>query len=298
MGFDKSIGDEASKALDEMAQALTRPRDVMLAVAETTGWHFTLESHAAGDFGQVLFAEGVNLRVLQMPRMLASLFLRFGADHLAGLGALFKEREVWASPGALARAALEHGVRAFWVLDPKTSTRERCARAVLEELASAYFSKQSVSNLGGKSTDAYRTTSARLKDTQDLARAAFKDVALNDDPFRWTIEDQRFLRITEVVEHWGDRRLDKIPGRGIYDALSLYPHPQGLAGREEVTFVDDGVKNRLSTDVAHLARQANAGFAAWYDGMMVLVTYHGFPVELLDELHDVATILERHGRRT
>jgi hypothetical protein len=195
------------------------------------------------------------------------------------------------APGALARAALEHGVRAFLGLDPRLHVRQRCAQAMLDDLVSANFSKVAVGHLWAKGTAAHATTKERLEKFRVVAETCFADVILNDDPFKWSIEGRPYLRITAAVDEWGKWRADPIPGEGIYDALSLYPHPQTLAAREEIAIDEETGNLQMETDVGTLKRITSAALAAWADGMMLLVTYHGWDVPEMNDLFEMSAVL-------
>jgi hypothetical protein len=273
--------------LDVLSDVLLEPRAALLTVASDTGWQPTEDSAAAVDFSAGEFPDDLNAWLLGQPRVVASLYLRSGADHLAGLSAVLRARECWSAPGALARAALEHGARARWVLTSRIDVRQRTARAMLEELASVHFSMLSISGLGGRGTDQYSKLRERRRVLRDATSRAFDPVSLTDDPFKWTIESETYPRITEVAADWGAGRDDPIAGRGIYDYLSLYPHPQSLAGRVDVEFNTDKTST-IKTTVPLIARMASAALAAWFGGFVLLTTYHGFEHVAVDRLESEA----------
>ena len=274
-----------------MGDLLQRPREIVILVAERHRFHPAPGSQAEADFAERLFPDEFNETLLHQPRSTASLYLRVGSDHLAGLGALFRQREIFMAPGALARAALEHAVRAVLLLDNGVMARQRSARAVLDDLVSANFSKIAVSHLGGKGTPSYATTNTRFDEMRSIAERCFNDVHLADDPFKWSVEGERYLRITDAVQAWGKSRNDGIPGEGIYDALSLYPHPQTFAAREEVVLDAETGDLRMETHLDMLKKVASASLAAWLDAMMVFITYHRWDVSEMDAFMDAAVIL-------
>ena len=139
----------------------------------------------------MLFPADVNEYLIKQPRAIASLYLRDGSEHLAGIAALLSEREVFVTPGALARAGLEHGVRAVRVLDERVEARQRSARAMLDDLASAYHSRLAVSHLGGKGTPSFASVDQRWDWLREVARRSFSGVDLANDPFKWAIEGER-----------------------------------------------------------------------------------------------------------
>ncbi len=290
------VSDATSQALDAIADVMVLPRRALIAVSEDTQWRPTMGSQADRDLTSPEFTEEVNGSLLEMPRVIASLFLRSGSEHLAGMAALFRARECFSAPGALARAAFEHGIRAWWVLDPRRTTRQRSARAILEDLASADYSMKAVSGLVGKDNDEYRTLRDRRQAIREAAETGFAACSFTDDPTKWTIEDQRYPRITEVAEEWGSRRDEPVPGRGVYDHLSHFPHPQGLAGRQDVFLSErEPSGTALVAEPSHLARIASAALAAWFDGATLLCSYHGFDHPAMQELERASEVLVTLG---
>lgn len=287
MVYQFIISPEQSESLDRAAAALRLPREWMISVAEEYGWSAHPESAAAQDRRSAELPDSVRGRVAELPRVVASIYLRTGADHLAGLAALFGEREVFRSPGVLARAAFENAVRAVWILAPfgdpsgAEGASRRVSRAMLEELASAHFSRQAIVHLADRTSDGYRLVKSRSDVLKSLAEATFgrEQVSLTDDPYRWRISDQGYPRITGVAEAWTAWRDDELPARGIYDYLSLFGHPQGLAGRDDLNLRDPEQPTRTSqsVDLSTLGKLAMAGFASWVDGFGLLTSYHGIP---------------------
>jgi len=90
----------------------------------------------------------------------------------------------------------------------------------------------------------------------------------------------------------GKSRTQPIPGEGIYDALCLYPHPpQTLAAREEVMVDEETGDLRMETNVGMLRRITSAPLTAWFDGMMLMTTYHGWRVPEIDDLASAMEVL-------
>lgn len=105
-------------ALDEMAAVLLQPRELFLQVSKAHHpWKPAADSQAARDLAKTIFPEEVNSYLLHYPRSVASMYVRFSADYLAGIAALFQAREVMVAPIGLARSAYEHAIRAVVILD-------------------------------------------------------------------------------------------------------------------------------------------------------------------------------------
>lgn len=296
--IEKRFSDQAGEQLNGIAALLDRPRDLLVEIAKATTWTPLPGSKAEEDLAFTGLQGDHVTEVVNRPRSLAVLYSRVGSDHLAGMAALLRAREVWYPFGALARAAVENGARTVRVLDPRTDVRGRCARAWLEELASAHFYHEAVAHLTDKKGEGYDLARERRRLVKEIASTTFADVQLQDDPFKWSLDSHRYLRITDVVDEWTGWRDDDLPGRGVYDALSLYPHPQGFAAREEVEFSKmEPSESRIVSDIAHVARMASAAFATWYDGFTLTISYHGFDETELDALAADADALYSLGER-
>jgi hypothetical protein len=294
MPFLSEVPPPIAAALDEIASLLEQARELLIEIAESRRWEPAVGSQAEADFATAIFPDDVNEHLLKQPRAISSLYLRDGSEHLAGIAALFRAREVFVAPNALARVALEHGVRAVLVLDERATARQRSARAMLDDLASAYHSRLTVSHLGARTTPSFQEVDRRWSWLRTTARKSFSEVNLADDPFRWSIDGERYLRITDAVEAWCEWRSDSLPGEGVYDALSLYTHPQTFAAREEVAADPKSGELRLETKLSTLTRVAIGALATWVDGMSLLCQYHGWHIWELDGFADVAAgLLER-----
>jgi hypothetical protein len=292
VAYELRLSTAQAAALDDAAQVLLLPREAMIRVAEETGWAAHENSAVAADRLSDGLPHDTRSHVAELPRLVASIYLRTGADHLAGMSALFSAREVISAPGVLARAAVENGARAVWVLEPAgdpsgvSGAPRRVARALLEELATAHYAKQTISQLGSRADEDYQVIGERWERLKQLAVTTFgsEHVDLRDDPFRWTIAGESYPRITDAVESWTRWRDDDLPGRGTYGYLSQYAHPQGFAARDNLDVADasepTGTSIRVGT--ATLGKLALAGLAAWRDGFDLLTSYHGLDYDADD----------------
>ena len=290
MPFSRTFDPAAAMLLDEYAELLMRPREVAVLVADRFAGAPLPGSEASVDLAEKLFDERYNESLVSRPRGNAAVYLTGGANHLAGLATVLRQRELWFAPGLLARAAVEHGARAVVALDPRVELRTRVAFAVLDDALSAHFSKLAVSGLAGKQTPEYKATEARWNTIRRVAAECFDSVSFEGRPPQWNIEGHVQLGFTEVVESWCNWRDDELPGRGIYAALSLYAHPQTSVAQEQVK-LEPVTGGSLITDTVLLRRFASVALAAWYDGMTLLSSYHGWEVEELDALGQGAALL-------
>ena len=102
MPFERHITEGAGALLDQMGALLQRPRDIAILIAERYRFEPAFRSQAEADLAETIFPEKYNNALLHQPRLTASLYLRSGSDHLAGLGG---RRSV----GTGGQAALERG---------------------------------------------------------------------------------------------------------------------------------------------------------------------------------------------
>lgn len=284
MPYSLTVPPSWKPALEEMAELLGQPRRLLGEVEDRFRWIPAEGSLAESDLGTTMELRG-------RPRENASMYLRVGSDHLAGVAALFRATELLFSPAALCRVTFEHVVRAVLALDPGVTAEERIARAVLDDVVSAYFSRLAVKELveGDKQTAAFRQADSRWRAIKKAAEASFAASWAGNAPYDWEVGGHRYLRIDEpAVEEW--RRLRAaVPAVGFYAALSLYTHPQSLP---EELHTDEGTKAPvLTTDLDFVATCAMNALVCWIDGARVLCCeYHGWEVPELDEIAAAARL--------
>ena len=133
---------------------------------------------------------------------MCSLYARSGAEYLAGIASVLSSRDVFLSPGALARSAFENGVRGVLLLDPRTTARARSARAMLDEIASADKLRLTLKHLSGAADPFYVQTKTVLAELRASAEAAFSTVSWTGDAHKWRIEEEAYLRMNEAAESW------------------------------------------------------------------------------------------------
>ena len=246
MPYSLTVPPSWKPALEEMAELLGQPRRLLGEVEDRFRWIPAEGSLAESDLGTTMELRG-------RPRENASMYLRVGSDHLAGVAALFRATELLFSPAALCRVTFEHVVRAVLALDPGVTAEERIARAVLDDVVSAYFSRLAVKELveGDKQTAAFRQADARWRAIKEAAEASFAASWAGNAPYDWEVGGHRYLRIdAPAVEEW--RRLRAaVPAVGFYAALSLYTHPQSLP---EELHADEGTRGTGPYDRPRLRR--------------------------------------------
>ena len=125
------------------ARLLRTCRDVYLAA-----WDEGLADVRPGSQAHVEFGTAETGRngpwpewLVPQTRTMAVTLVRQQADLCVSVGILMEAGEIFEPIYSLARSAFEFGMRAFWLLEPETPLRQRCARGRLMELTSCTTSK-------------------------------------------------------------------------------------------------------------------------------------------------------------
>jgi hypothetical protein len=230
-----------------------------------------------------------------MPRMLASLHLRTAVEHLAGVGALFREGEVRLNPGALTRSAFESAIRGFWVLDPRATARERRARSLAYEITSAERYRAATIHLVGKSHPAFAAANSAWKGMIALAEAEFAG-EINSQ--RTTISGQTVPTMEDGARSWAEWRRSISSGNtigdteagGYYDFLCLHTHPQGFSSHQSAFWSGNpDHEPGFGADPVELAKLTLVTHACVMDLARVFYDYHdweSFELDLLAEAAD------------
>lgn len=297
--YKLNIGPGAAARLDGIAAVLRRPRDVVTDVpGRHRNWEPAEGSLAERDLAERIFPDDCNLDLLALPRSVCSLYIRSGVDYLAGIAALVTEREVMLSPGALARAAFECGVRALLVLDPRVTPRARSARAILDEIVSADNQRRTLKHLVGRDDPSYRRAARQLEELRLSAQHAFSEVSWIDDPHTWRVDGERYQRTNEAARSWSEWRashvapsITPVKAEGFYDALSLYTHPQGFVFRHGAQWGRDVDRPYLTTHADQIAKLVLGAHASVMDSLRLLFDYQGWDVRQLDEIAREANAL-------
>ena len=105
----------------------------------------------------------------------------------------------------------------------------RAARAMLADVAAAYYLRRALKNMVGRSDDQFKAADLRLKARQELAERSFELVEWTDEPSKWRIEDERYPSMDKAARSWcswreenGGSGLTRAQAEGMYDALCLY----------------------------------------------------------------------------
>ena len=278
MSFRPYDSDFASR-LDELGELFLACRDVTRALVIDTQWMPAPGSPAAKDVLVLAERDPPTGGVIQA---VLYIYVTTASEHLAGLGALYKQREVMYSPGPLLRAVVEHCARALWVLQKDgTPVEDRLARAFLEALFSAEQAKRTAGHLEGRQSDLYRLEAARFAGTREIAEQVFGESILDEDG-RHRLRGQHLPGLEDCVAwmfSFLGQPLTESAALGVYDFLSnlshptLYPHAQMWEQPETPGLsIDD-----------HERRGASA-VAPFYNVLSMMISYNGWPIKRHDEL--------------
>lgn len=275
-----------------MSAVLVRPRELLGLLEDRHGWLPEPGSRADTDLTDDQTPDVLKRRPLEN----GSTYLRVGSDHLAGVAALYRGEELLFAPAALCRVAFEHVVRAVLAVDPRLTPRQRAARAVLDDVVSAYFTRLAVKELvgGDRSKQSFRTADEKWQKTKEVAAGVFEVAWEGVPPRDWTVDGLTYVDVLTAPQEWRALR-GEVPAAGFYAALSLYTHPQSLP--EEVGFVEDTGVWAFTTDLDFLAKCSMNTVTCWVDGTRALCCeYLGWDVPELDELARTAAELNLPSR--
>jgi hypothetical protein len=268
-----------AKRLDELSEVFYACRDVTRALVMDAQWRPVDGSPAAKDAAALSAREPPTAGVV--PAVLY-IYVTTAAEHLGGLGALYRQHEVMYPPGPLLRAVVEHCARALWVLQQGSDpVEDRLARAFLETLLSAEQAKRTAGHLEGKQSDLYRQEAERFSGTRKMAEQVFAESILDEDG-RHQIREQHLPGLEECVG-WmfgflGQPLTDEA-AIGVYDFLSnlshptIYPHAQ---------MWEQPASPGLTIDDHE--RRASAAVAPFYNVLSMVTSYNGWPDTRHDEL--------------
>ncbi|MFI6163874.1 hypothetical protein ACIA59_28470 [Micromonospora haikouensis] len=160
---------------------------------------------------------------------MAVTLVRQQADLCVSVGILMEAGEIFEPIYSLARSAFEFGARAFWLLEPDTTLRERCARGQLMELTSLHHLKDAARYRPDQAAAAGDIASLKTswKALTESVRGMFADLDLAESG-KWSVEGVRYESWTDVAGRWLERSGASVDGRWLYKHLSVRAHPQGL----------------------------------------------------------------------
>lgn len=282
--YCRSITARDQAWLDAIAAALLMPRELLCQLEDLyrgvpdkrSTWAQDRRNTLSGPGG--LWGQGpVDHHVA-----LSLLYLRVCGDHLAGVAALYQAGEVFYAPRPLIRSAFEHGTRVSWILDPTADLHRRCARALLDEYGSAIESNKAVRHLGERDSVEAKLTKRILRDVRAHIGSLFdpSGVMLEGSRRKWQIEGESALLPTDVAEFHAGAHGGHVSGIGIYDALSLFDHPQGFLAREAPIGEEGASTFEVTSDF--LGRLTTAGVTPFYSGLALVLSYTGWSLRSFD----------------
>ena len=220
------------------------------------------------------------------------------ADLIGGIGALCSEEKITFSCLPLVRMAEEYSARIAWLLDDDATVEQRAARALLEDANGASEMAIAATHTVGKEDATRKYYRNRLKMSRALVLQMFPSSIVENEPNQWSVigettfneEDgpqafeEKFQRPSATAEIFGKRWIREGSWEGFYHYLSACVHP-GI-GVLEYFELDGGVENRLRTETSlnDLDLQVSVALISHYQSMHHLVSYLGYPSEVLQEI--------------
>jgi hypothetical protein len=209
-------------------------------------------------------------------RTMAVTLVRQQTDFCVSIGVLIEEGELFEPIYSLTRSAFEFGLRAYWLLDPDATLRQRCARGRLMELVSVHHLRDATRGRpdAAERRDDIAAVKAGWKRLKASVASMFAGVELADDPSKWSVEGVRYESWTEVAERWLTRAGSTMSGGGIYKHLSVRAHPQGFNATPGFGVGADGATTR-STSIAEVSTLACIAALTFYLSLTLVANYHG-----------------------
>jgi len=275
-GARQQVGLELEAWLDEVADVLAEAREVRHRTASdlmSRSSPAALELHALeNQFG----SDEPGQRIHRF----AQGWMVVAGDHMAGIAALCRAREVVFAPSPLVRAVVEYCGRVVWLLDPKIRPDQRLGRALVDELFSAEELCTAASHLGGKGSAPHQSARSALKDLRAEILNWFPDAVVTQGPKDWSIAGERFLSPTAAIEQFGERWGDSRQWVGTYDGLSSHTHP-GAAIFEFFAIDDDG-DVVATTDREAVEKLVRMAVVPYYQALRHLIAYCKWPTQEFD----------------
>lgn len=283
---------EATEQLRGIAQLLRSSRDVYLAM-----WHEGLIDDREGSRAHAEFRSSEHGPsgawpewLVPQTRAMAVTLVRQQADFCVSTGVLIDAGELFEPIYSLVRSAFEFGLRAFWLLEPDATLRQRCARGRLMELVSLNHVRDA--SRGRPDAAERRVDRVAAKRNWKVLTAQvesmFEDVQLRDDPKEWWIEGTRYESWTAVAERWLSAGGVAMSGGALYKLLSVRAHPQGLLSTPGFGVGADNQTTR-STSLTELSRLASISAMTFYLSLTLLTGYHGLVSDAVKRLENDLT---------
>ncbi len=281
----RSYDAEFAAALDQIAEAYYACRAAYRALVEETQWRPTEGSSAQRDKDAISNLEPADLVEPQLIPTVTYFYTSSAAEHLGGLGALYRQHEVLFPPAALVRGVVEHCARILSMIQQGDQpVEDRLARAYLEMLASAEERKKTSGRILGKDSDAFKGAAEEYRELQRRAEALFGS-PIRDGDGRFVLRAQRRQSLEDCVI-WALTFI-KQPAEGVYDYISNITHPT-LYPHFEMWGPGEGGEPLTSqvTVEEHRTRAAYA-IVPFLETLSFLSSYNGWPRDRVDELEAV-----------
>ncbi|RDI60467.1 hypothetical protein [Nocardia pseudobrasiliensis] len=285
MPYYARVPDETRKRLAELATLLRACRDACVRIGEDHHWAAHPDSVCAADLAAL--ADSAYVRDHRLVLEAVATYLELAAAHCGGLAGLCDTCEIVASPWPLTRSILESCARASWILGsnpPTEPTRNRLARAYIDNDLSAEYDKKIIQYLHGKQSPTYRAAKDRFDRLRTEISTVFPETSGEDFNTR-TINGQICLGPTDTVLWFfdllataGSPLLEPKAPTAIYDLLSTHTHPTLASSRHRRTFIDHGdhvgtVQIVQPENIEWLTRLA---VMAMYDVLSLVYRYCGW----------------------
>ncbi len=275
--YEQTSTAEQRTRLHQLASVLDLGRRTFFAQGELFAWKAQPGSVGADEADAA--ACGIRLAVMATHApAVASVMMRTAGEQLAGLAAVFRAGEVFGAPEPVVRAVLENSAYACWVMDPQSTGEKRGARVLAAELTTVSHMRSAIEELGGTSTEEYRTltgTFDQLVALADELYSPFTSPKGNDRTY--TVGGERYLSFTHAVVAWADGPGGgHISGRGLYGLLCSDTHPKALATRLNWR---PGATPNVSEQIVplpYLDRLVTAALSPFYGALVCLASYHGW----------------------
>jgi hypothetical protein len=277
--------DEFAAALEQIAHAYYACRDAYRALVEETQWRPVQGSGAQRDKDAISKLEPADLVEPQLIPTVTYFYISSAAEHLGGLGALYRQHEVLFPPAALVRGVIEHCARILsMVQQGDQPVEDRLARAYLEILVSAEERKKTSGRILGKDSDAFKGAAEEYRELQRRAKALFGS-PIHDEKGAFVLRGQRRQGLEDCVI-WALTFINQ-PTDGVYDYISNITHPTLYPHFEMWGPGEHG--EPLTSQVTIEEHRTRAAFAIvpFLETLSFLASYNGWPRDRLDELEGV-----------
>lgn len=278
MAHWKPVPKAFETRLDQIAVLLEDARRVRHTFDDLD--NISQNSRAADEIHWVTTSFGTDELAMRLHR-LVQVWEISAAEHLAGIAALCRAREVILAPIPLARSALEYCNRIVWILDNRgeVTAEKRLARALLEELLSAEEMCKAASHLGGKESESHQLARTERAEVRALATSIDSGAVVKGSPKECRVCGEHLVSPTESAVSFGEKWGDPMLSEGVYDALSAYPHPTLLA--LDLYEVVEG-KPCLTTDQETVEKFVSHALIPYYQALRHHMAYNGWESSIFD----------------